>query len=88
METPYLPEKEERIEPKFPKKREGDKGRWVEIEPITPYFSALQRYLDFSYQFSYASTVNSLEERDRLNAKVGDVVKFEDKWFIFVGGEK
>lgn len=85
MEILNLPEKEEKIEPKFPQKREGDKGRWMEIEPITPYFSALQRYLDFSHQFFYALPVASLEELDSLDAKNGDVVKFEDKWFMFEG---
>ena len=68
----------------FPKK-EKRKGEWVELVPEIPYYSALQRYLDFSQQFYFALPVTSLEERDRLDAKEGDVVKFEDRWFMFEG---
>lgn len=83
METPNYPESKERIEPEFPNKEE--RGRWSEIVPEIPYHSSLQRYLDFSQQFYFALPVNSLEERDSLDAKNGDVVKFEDRWFIFEG---
>lgn len=55
--------------------------------PVIPYYSSLQRYIDFSQQFFYALPVTSLEERDSLDAKNGDVVKFEDRWFMFEGGE-
>lgn len=85
MKTLNLPKKEERIEPKFPKKEE--RCGWREIVPEIPYHSSLQRYLDFSRQFYYALPVNSLEERDSLDAKEGDVVKFEDKFFIYTGEE-
>ena len=84
MEILNLPEKEEKIEPKFPQKEER-KGEWSEIVPEVLYYSSLQRYLDFSHQFFYALPVASLEERDSLDAKNGDVVKFEDKWFMFEG---
>ncbi len=56
--------------------------------PEIPYYSSLQRYLDFSQQFYFALPVNSVEERDSLDAKNGDVVKFEDKFYIFTGGEE
>ena len=87
MKTLNYPESKERIEPKFPKKKER-KGEWKELVPEIPYHSSLQRYLDFSQQFYYALPVNSVEERDSLDAKNGDVVKFEDKFFIYTGEEK
>ena len=85
MEILNYPKKKERIEPEFPKKEGRNKGEWVELVPEIPYYSSLQRYLDFSQQFFYALPVISLEERDDLDAKNGDVVKFEDRWFMFEG---
>ena len=87
MEILNYPKKKERIEPEFPEKEERNKGEWVELVPEIPYHSSLQRYLDFSQQFFYALPVISLEERDSLDAKNGDVVKFEDKFFIYTGEE-
>ena len=86
METLNLPKKEERIEPNYPPKKE--RGEWKELVPEIPYHSSLQRYLDFSQQFYFALPVNSIEERDSLDAKNGDVVKFEDRFYIFTGGEE
>ena len=79
-------QKEEGIGVKFPSKKEG-LGGWREIISVTPYQSSLQRYLEFSFLFSYARPVSSMDEMLELTAKEGDVVKFEDKFFIYVGEE-
>lgn len=88
MATLNYPKKKERIVSNYPQKEGRSKGEWVELVPEIPYSSSLQRYIDFSQQFYFALPVNSLEERDNLDAKNGDVVRFEDKFFIFMGGEE
>lgn len=88
METLNYPKNKERIVSNYPQKEGRNKGKWVELVPEIPYYSSLQRYLDFSQQFHFALPVNSLEERDRLDVKEGDVVKFEDKFFIYTGEER